>query len=94
MTSRKIWVQTTKSSTSTKISDFQNGGKSPRRPVSYAGSKSKRLELIYRWKGNFIRINIVLGTRAQRRTYLEDLIENRKDMFLKVVAFLLKIAKI
>ena len=94
MTSRKILVQTTKSSTSPKISDFQNGKKSPWRPVTYVESKFKCLQLIYRLKGNFIRINIVLITRAQIRTYFELLIETRRDMFLKVVAFLLKIVKI
>ena len=48
----------------------------------------------HRWKGNFIRINTVLRIRVQKWTYFEVLVENRRDMFLKVVAFFLKIAKI
>ena len=76
VTSRKFFAQTRKWSTSSKISDFQNGGKSPWHPFSYIGSKFKCLQLIYRWKGNFIRINIVLRTRVQKCTYFELLIEN------------------
>ena len=94
MTSKKILVQSTKSTTDPKIHDFQNDGKSPWRPISYVGSKFKCLQLRYRCKRNFIRINIVLKTSAQKRAYFELLIENRNDMFLKAVAFLLKIFKI
>ena len=49
---------------------------------------------MYRWNRNFIRINIVLRTRVQKWTYFELLIENWRDTFLKVVAFLLKFIKI
>ena len=83
-----------KLSTSPKIPDFQNGGKSPWRPISYVGSKFKCLKLIYHCEGNFIRINIVFRTRVQKWTYFELLTENQTDMLLKVVAFYLKIAKI
>ena len=38
--------------------------------------------------------NIVLRTRIQKCKYFELLIENRKDIFLKVVGFLLKIVNI
>ena len=55
-----------------------------------AGSKFKCLQLIYCWKGNFPRINIVLRTRAQKWTYFELLIEKRRDIFLKVVGFFAK----
>ena len=48
---------------------------------------------IYR-KGNFIRINTVLRTRVQKWTNFKLLMGSRRDMFLKVVAFLLKIVKI
>ena len=94
ITSRKILVQTTQWSTSPKISDFQNDGKSPWCPFSYVGPKFKCLPLIYRWKGNFIRINIVIKTRIQKCTYFQLLTENRRDIFLKVVGFLLKIVNI
>ena len=47
MTSRKILVQTTKWSTSPKIPDFQNGGKSASCSFSYAGTKFECLQLIY-----------------------------------------------
>ena len=91
MTSRKILVQTTKSPTSPKVPNFQNGRKPLWCPISSVGSKFKCLQLIYRWKGNFIRINIVLRTSVQKWTSFELLIENRRGMFLKVVAFLLKL---
>ena len=94
ITSRKILVQTTQWSTSPKISDFQNDGKSPWCPFSYVGPKFKCLPLIYRWKGNIIRINIVRKTRIQKCTYFQLLTENRRDIFLKVVGFLLKIVNI
>ena len=93
MTSRKLLLQTTKWSTSSKIPDFQNGRKSSWRPFSYVLSKFKCLQLIYCWKRNFIRINIVFRTRVQKCTYFELLIEKRRDIFLKVVGFLLKICK-
>ena len=89
--SRKILVQITKWSTSIKITYCQNGGKSSWRSFSYVGSKFKYLQLIYRWKGNFVKINIVLRTRVQISTYFKLYIENRRDIFLKVVNFLLKI---
>ena len=38
----------------------------------------------------FYRINIVLSTRVQKWTYFELLIENRKDIFLKVVGLFIK----
>ena len=57
MTFRKILVQTAKWSISPKITDLQNSGKSSWRPFSYVGSIFKCLQLIYSWKGNFIRIN-------------------------------------
>ena len=92
--SRKTLMQTTKQSTSPKIPDFQNGGNSPWHPFFYVGSKFKYLQLIYRSKGNFISINIVLRIRVQKCTYFELLIENRKDIFSKVVGFKLKIVNI
>ena len=94
MTSRKVLMQTTKSPTGPKIHNFQNSWKTPWCSISYVGSKFKCVQLIYRWKGNFIRINISLRTRVQKWTYFELLIENRKDMFLKLVAFWLEIVKI
>ena len=36
----------------------------------------------------------LIRTRVQKCTYFELLIENRRDMFLKVVGFLLKIVNI
>ena len=86
--------QTTKRSTSPKFSDFQNGKKSPWYPFSYVGSKFKCLQLIYRWKGNFILSNILVRNRVKKWAYLELLTENQGDIFLKVVGFLLKIVKI
>ena len=94
MTSKEILVQTSKWSTSPKISDFQNGAESPWRPFSYVVSKFKCLQLIYHWKGNFIKINIALKPKFQKLTYLELLIKNRMYIFLKVVGFLLKIVEI
>ena len=94
MTSRKILVQTTKSSSGPKFPNFQNGAKSLRRPISYVGSKFKCLQLVYRCKGNSIRINIVLRTRVEEWTYFELLIENRRDIFLKVVGVFKKIVKV
>ena len=94
MNSRKILMQTSKWSTSSKITDFKSGGKSPIHPFSCVESKFKCLKLTYRWKGNFIRINIVLRAKFQKWTYFELLIENRKGTFLKVVGFLLKIVTI
>ena len=44
---------------------------------------------IYRSKGNFFRINIVLRTRVQKWTYFRA-IENQRDIFLKVVGFFVK----
>lgn len=82
MTSRKILMQTTKSSTGPKIHNFQNSWKTPWCSISYVGSKFKCVQLIYRWKGNFIRINILLRTWVQKWTYFETVIENQKDMFL------------
>ena len=38
----------------------------------------------------FYRINIILSTRVQKWTYFELLIENRKDIFLKVVGLFIK----
>ena len=46
MNSRKVLVQTTKSSASAKIPNFQIGGKSPWRAISYVWSKFKCLQLI------------------------------------------------
>ena len=86
--------QATKRSTSPKFLDFQNGIKSPWYPFSYVGSKFKCLQLIYRWKGNFILSNILVRNRVQKWAYLELLTENQRDIFLKVVGFLLKIVKI
>ena len=57
---------------------------------SYVVSKFKCQQLIYRWKGSFIGINIVLRTRVQKLTYFELLIENRRDIFIKVVGFFVK----
>ena len=54
MNCRKILVRTTKWSTSPKIPDFQNGGKSPLDPFLYVESKFKCLQLVYRWKGKDI----------------------------------------
>ena len=71
-------VQTKKSSASPRISDFHNSGKSPWHPFSSVGSKFKYLRLLYWWKGNLIRINIVLRTRVKKSTYFELLIENGK----------------
>ena len=83
-----------KMSTSPIIPDFQNGGKSPWRPFSYVGSKFKCLQLIYCWKGNFIRINIFLRTKVQKQTYFELMIKYWRDIFLIIADFLLKIVKI
>ena len=69
MASGKTWVQTAKWSTSSKIPDFQNGGKSPRPPISKAKSKFKCLQFINHWKKNFDRIYIVLRTKVQKRTH-------------------------
>ena len=68
---RKTWVHTTKWSTSFKIPNFQNGGKSPCTPMSKVGSKFKCLQFIHIWKENFVRINIVLRTRVQKWTYFD-----------------------
>ena len=81
MPSRKILVQTTKWSTSPEIPDFQNGAKSPCCLFSYAGSKFKCLQIIYHWKGNFMRINIGLRTIVQKWT---KNLENQKKIFLKL----------
>ena len=78
MTSGKTLEQTTNWSTSLKIPYVRNGGKSPCSPFSYVGSKFKCMELIFCWKGNFIRISIVLRTRVQKWTYFELLPENRR----------------
>ena len=93
MTSRKILVQTTKWSTSPKIPNFQNGVKSPWCLISYVGQNSNAYN-IYRCKGNFIRINTVFRTRVQKWTNFKLLMGSRRDMFLKVGAFLLKIVTI
>ena len=84
MTSRKILVQSAKWATSLKIPDFLNEGKTPWCPFLYVGSKFKCLQLIYLYKGNFVSINIVLRTSVQKWTYFELLVENRKDIFLKL----------
>ena len=84
-------MQTTKWSTSPKIPDFQNGGKSPWRPFTYVASKFKCLQFIYHWKGNFIRINIVLKTRIQKRTYFELSIDrNLNGHILKSCRFFIE----
>ena len=91
MTSRKILVQITKSSTSLKIPNFQNGGKSSWRPISYVGSTFKCLQLIYRCKGNFIRINNFLRTRVQKSTYFQLLIDRKlKGHVLKSCSYFAK----
>ena len=50
--------------------------KSPWHPISYVRSKFKCLQLIWRWKWNFLRINIVFRTRVKKWTCFELLIEN------------------
>ena len=45
---------------------------------------------MYSWKGNFLRINIALRIEVQKWTYFELFIENRRDIFLKVVAPFIK----
>ena len=60
----------------------------------YTRSKIKYPQIIYRWKANLVRINIVLRTKIQKWICFEPLMKKQRNMFLKVVAFLLKIAKI
>ena len=84
MNFREILVETAKWSASSPILDFRNGGKSRWCPFSCAGSKFKCLQLIYCWKGNFIKIEIVLRARVQKWASFELLIEKRKGMFLKL----------
>ena len=69
---RNNLVETSKWSTSPKIPDFRNGGKSPWRLILYVGSNVYNLYIV----GNFIRIDIVLRTKIQEWTYFELLIEN------------------
>ena len=91
MNFRKILVQTAKWSISPKITDLQNSGKSSWRPFSYVGSIFKCLQLIYSWKGNFIRIN---KNQSPKMYVFQAIDKRRRNIFLKVVSFLLKIVKI
>ena len=79
MTSRKILVQTTKWSTSSKIPNFQNGEKLPWCLFSYVGSKFKCLQLMYRWKGNCLK---KWGSKLDMFRYSIE--RNQKDIFLKL----------
>ena len=51
------------------------------------GQNSNAYNLYIDGKEIFIRINVVLTTRVQKWAYIELLIENQKDVFLKVVGF-------
>ena len=77
----------TKSSTSPKIPDFQNGGKSPWRSVLYLGSKLKSLQ---RWNKNFLRFNILLRTRGQKMNIFLTIDRRPKGHFLKSCSFLVE----
>ena len=80
----KFWCKPQNGQLAPKCPNFQNGRKSSWLPFSYVGAKFKCLQLVYHSKGNFIRISIVLRTRFQSWTYFELLIENQRDIFLKV----------
>ena len=53
-------------------------------PIFICGVKIQMPKPVYCWKGNFIRINIVLTIRVQKWACFEVLIENQKNLFLKM----------
>lgn len=71
-------------STRPRFCDFQNGRKSLWCPFSYMGLKFKYLQLIYYWKRNFIKINIVLRKNINIFRVTD---KKPKGHILKVVGF-------
>ena len=94
MNSRKILMQTTKWSTSSKIANFYKWWKITILLIFKCGDKIQMPANYISLERKFIMINNDLRAEVQKWTYFELWIENRKDIFLKVVNALLKIVTI